>query len=363
MILPELPAYLTTLGGEDFKGLIIGLFASMAAVSRPIAGKLADRVGRIPPMILGTVVCIVCSALYPFLTSLLGFFLLRLIHGASTGFKPTATTAYVADLSPIDRRGEALGINSVSSNVGFSLMPVFGSWLAQTYSIETMFYVSSVMALVSIAILLRLRETLQNSEPFRWSLLKLTRREILEPTALPPAIVTVLLYLPYGVILTIIPDQADHLGVSNRGLFYTYFTMTSILSRITAGKASDRYGRLPVMMVAGITVCLSLILIGYAASPWQLMLGGSLLGFSLGIGSPATFAWTVDRAPDQVRGSAMATIYIALEIGIGAGAILSAYFYANNPENFAFTFALAAGWVALSVPYLAYRQRLNKQRG
>ena len=357
MILPELPAYLTTLGGEDLKGLIIGLFATMAAVSRPIAGKLADRIGRIPPMVFGTLVCMVCGALYPFLTSLVGFFLLRFLHGASTGFKPTAATAYVADLSPPDRRGEALGINSVSSNVGFSLMPVFGSWLAQTYGINTLFYTSSAMALVSIVILLRLRETLPTPEPFRWKLLRLSRREILEPTALPPAIVTVLVYFPYGVVLTIIPDQADYLGVTNRGLFYTYFTMTSILSRVVAGRASDRYGRLPVMMVAALAVSLSLVLIGYATVPWQLMAGGSLLGFSLGIGSPAVFAWTVDRAPERVRGSAMATIYVALEVGIASGALLSAYLYANDPTNFSRAFLVTAGWTLLAVPYLVWFRR------
>ena len=354
MILPELPAYLSSLGGEDFKGLIIALFAGTAAVSRPIAGKLADHIGRRPVMIIGTLVCVVCSALYPLLGSLYGFLFLRLLHGGSTGFKPTAGTAYVADLSPPDRRGEAMGINSVSSNVGFSSMPVFGSWLANTYTIDVMFVVSAVMALVSVLLLLRLPETLPQPKPFRAKLLRLRPREIIEPVALPPAVVTLLVYFPYGVVLTIIPDYADHLGMTNRGLFYTFFTLTSILSRVVAGKASDRYGRLAVIAVAVLATTASLLVIGFAATPAQLLFGGALLGFSMGIAAPATFAWTVDRADDRRRGTAMATVYIALEIGIGAGAMLSAYLYANAAENFSRAFLWTAAWVALAIPYLVW---------
>ena len=71
MMIPELPAFLTKMGGEDYKGLIIALFTLSAGLSRPFSGKLADSIGRIPVMIFGTVVCVVCSLLYPLLTCLL----------------------------------------------------------------------------------------------------------------------------------------------------------------------------------------------------------------------------------------------------------------------------------------------------
>ena len=48
MIIPELPAFLTSLGGEDYKGLIIALFTLTAGISRPFSGKLADTIGRVP---------------------------------------------------------------------------------------------------------------------------------------------------------------------------------------------------------------------------------------------------------------------------------------------------------------------------
>ncbi len=53
MIIPELPSYLTKLGGGEYKGLIISLFTLTAMISRPFSGKLTDKIGRIPVMVLG----------------------------------------------------------------------------------------------------------------------------------------------------------------------------------------------------------------------------------------------------------------------------------------------------------------------
>lgn len=111
MLIPDLPAYLSKLGGAEYKGLIIALFTLTAGISRPFSGKLTDTIGRVPIMAVGSIVCFLCGFLYPILTSVSGFLFLRLIHGFSTGFKPTATSAYVSDIVPKERWGEALGIH------------------------------------------------------------------------------------------------------------------------------------------------------------------------------------------------------------------------------------------------------------
>ena len=120
MIIPELPAYLTSLGGADYKGLIISLFTITAMISRPFSGKIADKVGRIPAMLIGIGVCVVISVLYPLLTSVSGFLLLRLVHGFSTGFSPTGATAYLSDIIPQHKRGEAMGLLGTAGTVGMA---------------------------------------------------------------------------------------------------------------------------------------------------------------------------------------------------------------------------------------------------
>src|SRR6218665_2664021 len=80
MIIPELPAYLSSLGGAQYKGLIVSLFTLTAAVSRPFSGKFTDRLGRVPMMTVGSAVCLICAFLYPIFSSVFGFFFLRLMH-------------------------------------------------------------------------------------------------------------------------------------------------------------------------------------------------------------------------------------------------------------------------------------------
>jgi len=343
MMIPELPSYLSSLGGEDYKGFIISLFTLSAGLSRPFSGKLADTVGRVPLMIFGTLVCVGCSLLYPLLSSVAGFLMLRFFHGFSTGFKPTASTAFAADIVPVGRRGEAMGIMGVSMNLGASLFPPLGSYLVLEYSIDMMFYASSALALMSIAILMNLKETLPEPQKFKLALLKLKSSEILVKKALPLAFVTALIYSTFGILLTISPDQADYVGMANKGLLFTSFTACTLISRLIAGQISDRYGRVIIIKYSVILIVISLIYMGEADSVNSLLIAAGMLGFSTGIAAPAVFAWVIDISPEDSRGRYMATVYIALEVGIGLGAIFSSWMYDNNPENFPRAYYAAAG--------------------
>lgn len=361
MIIPELPAFLSSMGGEDYKGLIIALFTLSAGLSRPFSGKLADTIGRVPVMIVGTLVCVFCSLLYPLLTTVWGFLLLRFFHGFSTGFKPTAATAFAADIIPAHRRGEGMGILGISMNTGASLFPPFGSYLVLEFSTDVMFYVSSFLALISIVMLLGLKETLENKQKFRPALLKISSNEIIEKTAIPPAIVILFIYFTFGVILTITPDQADFLGLKNRGLIFTSFTLFAVLSRALAGRVSDRYGRIIVIKVSTVMAVGALAFMGTADSPAELLMAGACLGFSTGIAAPAIFAWVIDISPADRLARSMATAYIALEMGIGGGALASAWIYDNNPDYFARAFYINAAIVSLAWFYLQFVYRAPKK--
>jgi len=130
MIIPELPAYLTGLGGGDYKGFIIALFTLTAALSRPFSGELADSIGRVPVMVIGATVCGIAALFYPLISSVAGFMLLRLFHGFSTGFKPTGTSAYVADIIPKHKRGEAMGFVGFFGSLGMATGPSLGPLIA-----------------------------------------------------------------------------------------------------------------------------------------------------------------------------------------------------------------------------------------
>ena len=327
MMIPELPAYLSSMGGAEYKGFIIALFTLTAGISRPFSGKLTDKVGRVPIMAIGSIVCFVCGILYPVLTTVSGFLFLRLIHGFSTGFKPTATAAYIADIIPRERWGEALGLHGICFSIGMAIGPALGSTITLYSSINIMFFTSSFFALMSILILFNMKETLQNKQKFTFGLLKISKKDVFAKEALPAALITFLSYVAYGAILTLIPDWTSYLGFENKGVFFIVFTVSSMLVRFFAGKISDQKGRVLVIKIGLALLIVALILLGSIQSKLGLILGGLMYGISGGILSPALNAWTIDFSKPDERGKAMATMYIAMEAGIGLGALCAGWYF------------------------------------
>lgn len=351
MLIPELPSYLSAMGGGDYKGFIIGLFTLTAGLSRPFSGRLTDRIGRVPVMAFGSLVCFLCGFLYPLFITVMPFLLLRLVHGFSTGFKPTGTSAYIADIIPADRRGEAMGIHGMCMGVGSAFGPAVGSFISQSFSINVLFYTSSVFALMSIVILINMKETLKDKVPLSVDAFKLGWRDIFEPDVFNPALITFLIYFGFGAVATLTPDFSNYLGLQNKGIYFMVFTIFSILVRFAAGKISDRKGRIPVTIAGCVVLIVSMVVTGLAQSVFMFLAGAAFFGIAMGILSPVLSAWTVDLSGDHNRGRAIATMYVTLEAGIGLGAVLSAAIFHNQNENLLPAFLAMAGFALLALVY------------
>lgn len=357
MLIPELPAYLSSLGGAEYKGLIIALFTLTAGISRPFSGKFTDTIGRVPIMAVGSIVCFVCGFLYPLLASVSGFLFLRLIHGFSTGFKPTATAAYVADVIPQSRWGEALGIHGLCFSTGMAIGPAIGSAITLHFSIDILFYCSSALALMSIIILMNMKETLKDKKPFSFSLFRISKDDIIDRRVIPAGVVTLISYMPYGAILTVIPDWSQHIGIANKGMFFMVFTIASLLIRFIAGKVSDRHGRVNVIRAGIAIIAVSLLVSGFGNTPFMLLTGAVLFGIGSGIASPAINAWTVDLSDPQFRGKAVATMYISLEAGIGLGALLAGTYYQDVLARIPISLFVCAAIALLALLYMMVWKR------
>ncbi|RED26900.1 putative MFS family arabinose efflux permease [Flavobacterium cutihirudinis] len=361
MMIPELPNYLSSLGGAEYKGLIISLFTLTAAISRPFSGKLTDKWGRVPVMAIGSSVCVICGFLYPILSSVSGFLLLRLVHGFSTGFKPTSTSAYVADIIPQKRWGEALGMHGLCFSIGGALGPALGSMIVNAYGMNVMFYSSSFLAFLSIIIVFNMKETLIVKEKLNKSMFYIGRKDIVDRNVFPAGIITFLSYTAFGLILTLIPDWSEHLGAVNKGIFFTAFTVASVLVRFGAGKVSDKHGRPKVIMAGLIVTSIALLVISEGKDIQMLLVGAGIYGIGTGILSPAISAWTIDMSNPEHRGKAVATMYISMELGIGSGALLGGTYYNDQINRIPQIIRFDIVVLFLGIVYLVFWAR-NKRK-
>lgn len=365
MILPELPDFLKSIGGYNINiGYIIASFTIVAMISRPLSGKLTDAIGRMPIMIFGACIAFVTSIFYSVWTTVLGFFVLRSIHGMSTGFKPTATAAYLADIVPENRRGEAMGILGVLGSLGMAAGPVLGSFIKENWGFTSMFVTSGFISLLSVLIFFGMKETLpkKSRQKISWKLLKITKKDFFEPSVLLPSIMLLFNVASYGVVVTLIPDFADSLGVRNKGVFFSYVLIASMLVRIIAGKLSDRYGRIIVVEVGMILLIMAMITIGSSSTAYVLYAGGFLYGIARGIYAPASYAWVTDLSTVENRGRSFSTMYILFELGITLGAIISGFYYDHNLAHIPFAFYGVAFTTFCALIFLSiYHLKIHKR--
>src|SRR5919202_1091712 len=135
LIAPVLPKLiLNFLGGEmktaaDWNGVFGTVFAAMQFFFSPVLGVLSDRFGRRPVILLsnlGLGLDYIVMALSPTIGWL---FLGRIISGITTSSIPTAM-AYIADVSPKEKRAGAFGMIGVAFGIGFAFGPALGGLLS-----------------------------------------------------------------------------------------------------------------------------------------------------------------------------------------------------------------------------------------
>lgn len=362
ILIPELNDYLTSIGGEDYKWMILGLWTIAAGIARPFSGKIADNFGRKKTLYIGVVVSVIISFLYPVFTTVVGFLFLRFLHGFSTGFQPTGATALVADVVPANKRGEAMGIFSLTISVGFGVGNFISSSVFGVIGINGLFYSSALMGIVALMTIPFIEESNKTKTLVKWRNIIPKLNEVVAPEVFHPAVIMFLTAMVGGIYFLIIPDFSKHLGLTNKGMFYGFTTITTIFVRLFAGRAADKYGR-----VLNLYVGLSLMLIALftsfiATTPEILMLGGGIYGISTGIITPSLFAWTTDLADPKFKGRGMGTLFIALEFGIFAGTYGAQLVYKNNPALFSRAFLLGITLIIVALLYLSLRTFLTKGR-
>jgi MFS family permease len=139
MIIPLLPFYVKTFGGDGVDafgihfgigtvvGFIIAAFTVAQLVSAPMWGRISDRVGRRPVIMIALAASGVAYLIFGFANSLLLLFFSRLVQGAGGG-TVGVIQAYVADSTDPKDRARALGWLSATTNLGVALGPVLGSF-------------------------------------------------------------------------------------------------------------------------------------------------------------------------------------------------------------------------------------------
>jgi len=142
----------------------------MQFVCAPVLGSLSDRFGRRPIILTSLLGSGLDYFLLAFAPNLGWFFLGRIISGV-TGANITAATAYIADVSPPEKRAANFGLIGAAFGLGFIVGPVMGGWLGD-FGLRVPFMVAGGLTLLNwLYGLLVLPESLgrENRRSFSWA--------------------------------------------------------------------------------------------------------------------------------------------------------------------------------------------------
>lgn len=153
IILPVMPRLIETLTGNNlsvasqYGGWLSFSYAIMLFLCSPILGALSDRFGRRPVLLCSLLGLGIDYIFLSFAPSVGWLFLGRIIAGIG-GASYTTATAYVADISPPEKRSQNFGITGAAFGLGFIIGPVIGG-LSSHWGIRAPFMVAAALSLLN----------------------------------------------------------------------------------------------------------------------------------------------------------------------------------------------------------------------
>jgi MFS family permease len=318
-------------------------FTATSIALRPFIGREADRRGRKGILLAGLVAFTVSTALYNYSSSLPLLVPLRALHGAAWAATTTALSALAADVSPINRRGEALGYFGMFANFAMAFSPAVGMVMLDAGGFKTLFLSACGIALFSLLFASQIRESERPSLRGSDVSGKTLSRNVISPT-----LVILLNTFSYGSIITYLPLYAQKQSIPNIGLFFTVYAISVIMVRPVAGRLSDRYGRGAVIMPGVISVVVGLLTISLPYQLPMLLAAAVIYGLGFGAAYPTLMALAVDLVSTDERGAAVGTFMSGFDLGIALGSVVSGLIL--QLTDFTTTF-LSAGLVSsISIP-------------
>jgi len=355
MVLPLLPFYALKLRATaETIGWLIASFSIAQLLAAPLWGRLSDRYGRRPALLIGLSASAVAYVVFGLASSVWLLFLSRLVQGAGGGTTGVAQ-AYVADtVEPADR-ARALGWLSAATSAGVMVGPAIGSFAAH-YGQAAPGMVAAALCLINVFFAWR---WLPESYQKRTGEASGARKPLWHPAWLalrhPGTAIGRLLWI-YGVGMLAFASMTSVLalylgaefGITEKtiGYIFLYVGILSFVMRsLLLGPIVDRIGETWAMRIGTVLLVLGLALYPLPRDLWTLALVIPLVPIGTALLFPATTSLMSRAADPGELGTTMGVAQTFAGLARIAAPILATVTFQRLGHGW--PFYVAAGYVAL----------------
>ncbi len=364
-MLTIIPLYVIELGGSEWQtGVVVGSFGLLSIPIRQMSGRWITNFGAKRVAIAGTAVLGIATLLHVGAFNVWMIIPVRVVQGIGLAIGPVATATIIAILAPSNRRAEGMAYNGNAIALANLYSPLLAFWLFQEFGSGAAFVYAGLMSLAGTASALGVsaNRTSIPAEPLA-SASESAKPPLISRSAMFPTLVFLTYTFTTAPLSTFLPQLAKLKSLGNPGLYYTANSITQMLALPMSGLVADRLGRGSVIVPGLLVVGAAMFILMIADNTVMFVLSGVLNGMGFGMLQPATQSLTVDRSPPRERGTALATLQQAWDVGGSGGAFIVGPL--GSVIGIAATFGIAgAGTVLGAMGYVTFsaRSRMKERR-
>ena len=294
LILPLLPYYASNFGAS---AAVIGLLGTVNAIGQliaaPVIGRLSDRYGRRPLLIVAIIGTVVAFLMLGFAKTLFLVFASRIVDGLLGGNTALAR-AYITDVTDSKNRARGLGIIGAAFGLGFIIGPAMGGFLSQ-YGYNVPAFVAAGLSIINlIAVIIWLPESLPAEERGRMRTNPHTAfnlKNLLDELRRPCVGPLLNIRLFYSIAFTLFQANfalyaKEHLGLAAQNTAYvlTYVGLLSVIVQgFAIGKLTDRFKERSLIYTGTIILAVALLAWGFVPNVWLLLVVLAPIALAAGI--------------------------------------------------------------------------------
>lgn len=342
LILPIVPLFAKNEFGMSpmLITLLVASFYAAQFVGGPILGRWSDKVGRVPILIISQIGTVISFVMFGMAGAVWVLFAARLFDGI-TGGNIVVAQAYVTDITPKEKRAQALGLVFAAFGVAFFIGPVIGGLLVGIGPRVPYFAAAVAAAIVVLMTIFTLDESMTTREREEHQAVaeRLSFSEALRVKPLMLALLIVFIaQLALGVVMAtfalfgeaVLFTSNPELGV---GILLAIVGFAQIVTQTALlGRAIVRFGETRVMSIAIVVRTTSLGLFAVATVVWVAGIGSALFAVGSGLLLPTLQALATRSVGDSMRGGVLGVFQSTTSLAIIVSTAASGLLFAVSPH-------------------------------
>ena len=325
IVLPLLPLYAEGFGASGLQvGLLVAVYSLVQLVMAPLWGRLSDRIGRRPVVVLGLLGSSAAYVVFAQADSLAVLFASRIVGGIGGSTIPVAQ-AYIADVTPPSRRAGNMGLIGAAFGLGFVIGPALGAFLAGVSpgSPTAPGYVAAALCIANALAALvwlpesrsrkagsRSREAGARATPTPGFSLAAAWRDAASSRQIR-LVLTGYLCITMGFsalqpTLSLLAAERFGMGARQAGLL---FALLGVVSAVVQGglvrSVAPRTGERRLLLGSALPFVLGLLVAGWSPTPAALLAGLALVGIGYGGAIPSVLGLLSRAAHPERQGAVL----------------------------------------------------------